>query len=127
MSIQEHKNYPALLLDYYIDQLAEYIVLDSDVLCALCLWKGSCVDQVSGLTCRAGIKAWLVERRLAFEKSIAEEIGKEFAYLDTLRSTGDANINEDRLQQQFPQWDMKWHAAVLQMWTENNRERTAGK
>lgn len=49
-------------LSFYIDQLAESIVLSNTVhACGLCA-IGDCAEQVSGLTCRNGVKAWLLQQ-----------------------------------------------------------------
>ena len=56
-------------LAYFIDQLAEELVLSEDMsTCQMCSY-GGCESQVSGLVCRNGVKAWLLERAGAyFEK-----------------------------------------------------------
>ena len=46
----------------FIDQLAEDIVQNENICsCNMCSMRG-CSSQVSGLTCRNGIKAWLLSR-----------------------------------------------------------------
>lgn len=128
MSIQEHKDYPALLLEYYIDQLAEHIVLDADGMCSLCV-RGSCYYQVSGLTCRNGVKAWLLERRPEYEEFLTEELQKEFHYLDELRSSNVTNMYGavPYLQEQFPYWSEAWYAHVLKIWMDTYTERMSEK
>ena len=49
-------------LSFYIDQLAEEVVLNNNICaCQLCA-IGNCSSQVSGLTCRNAVKAWLLKR-----------------------------------------------------------------
>ena len=49
-------------LAYFIDQLAEELVLDAELpSCRICA-IGDCASQVSGLTCRNAVKAWLLSR-----------------------------------------------------------------
>ncbi len=49
-------------LAYFIDQLAEEIVLDENICpCNMCA-IGECMSQVSGLVCRNGVKSWLVSK-----------------------------------------------------------------
>lgn len=49
-------------LAWFIDQLAEKIVLDDNIYpCSMCALR-SCPREVSGLTCRNGVKAWLLSR-----------------------------------------------------------------
>lgn len=53
-------------LAWFIDQLAEEIVLNNDIYpCTMCA-IGSCSGQVSGLTCRNGVKAWLLSQAKRF-------------------------------------------------------------
>lgn len=53
-------------LAWFIDQLAEEIVLNNDIHpCTMCA-IGSCPGQVSGLTCRNGVKAWLLSQAKRF-------------------------------------------------------------
>ena len=50
----------------FIDQLSEEIVLDNDIYaCAMCAMS-TCNSQVSGMTCRNGVKAWLLTRAKQF-------------------------------------------------------------
>ncbi len=60
-----HKLEPLTLpteLAYFIDQLAEDIVLDENIRpCDMCS-IGECMSQVSGLVCRNGVKAWLLSK-----------------------------------------------------------------
>ena len=49
-------------LSFFIDRLAEDIVLDDSICqCSMCS-IGSCSSQVSGLVCRNAVKAWLLSR-----------------------------------------------------------------
>jgi len=53
-------------LAWFIDQLAEEIVLNNDIYpCAMCAMP-TCTSQVSGLTCRNGVKAWLLSQAERF-------------------------------------------------------------
>lgn len=55
----ECKDSDSLPLRYYIDQLAEEIVLDHAGMCSFCVWD-ECDHQQSGLTCRNGVKEYLI-------------------------------------------------------------------
>lgn len=49
-------------LSYFIDRLAEDIVLDERIpTCGMCV-IGDCSSQVNGVTCRNGIKTWLLNK-----------------------------------------------------------------
>lgn len=49
-------------LAYFIHQLAEDVVLDDKInQCSMCA-IGHCTNQVSSLTCRNAVKAWLLTR-----------------------------------------------------------------
>ena len=49
-------------LAWFMDQLAEEIVLNDNIYpCAMCA-MATCTSQVSGLTCRNGVKAWLLSQ-----------------------------------------------------------------
>lgn len=53
-------------LAWFIDQLSEEIVLDNHIYaCAMCAMP-TCNSQVSGMTCRNGVKAWLLTRAKQF-------------------------------------------------------------
>lgn len=55
-------------LEYFIDQLAEEIVLDDKIVpCDMCE-IGSCDHQVSGMLCRKGVKHWLLDRATDYQK-----------------------------------------------------------
>ena len=53
-------------LAWFIDQLSEEIVLDNNIYaCAMCAMP-TCNSQVSGMTCRNGVKAWLLTKAKQF-------------------------------------------------------------
>lgn len=53
-------------LAWFIDQLAEEIVLNNAIYpCTMCSMP-TCTSQVSGLTCRNGVKAWLLSQAERF-------------------------------------------------------------
>ena len=53
-------------LAWFIDQLAEEVVLNNDIYsCAMCSMP-TCTSQVSGLACRKGVKAWLLSQAERF-------------------------------------------------------------
>lgn len=53
-------------LAYFIDQLAEESVLSEEIpSCCICAIR-ECPGQVSGLTCRNAVKAWLLGRAKAY-------------------------------------------------------------
>lgn len=121
--------YYNLLLEYFIDQLAEYIVLDTDIpMCSLCV-RGSCDQQVSGLTCRCGVRDQLTAHRELFSRGLPEELQKQFHYLDALRSSGAVNMYEavPYLEKEFPRWSQAWYKALLRLWMETYQERMADK
>ncbi len=68
-----HKLEPLTLpteLAYFIDQLAEDIVLDEKIRpCDMCS-IGECMSQVSGLVCRNGVKAWLLSKADKYLKGV---------------------------------------------------------
>jgi hypothetical protein len=56
----------------FIDYLAEEIVLDEHICrCGLCI-HGECQQQVSGLVCRNGVEAWLLEHFRRYEQHLRE-------------------------------------------------------
>lgn len=129
MNLQEHPSYSGVLLEYFIDQLAEYIVLDADIpMCSLCV-RGSCDHQVSGLTCRCGVRDWLTTHRELFSRGLPEEIQKQFCYLDALRSSNAVNMYgaAPYLEKEFPHWSQAWYKALLRLWMETFQERTEAK
>lgn len=53
-------------LAWFIDQLSEKIVLEKSIYaCAMCAIK-DCPSQASGMTCRNGVKAWLLSQANEF-------------------------------------------------------------
>ena len=85
------KKTSATPLNYYIDQLAEYIVLDANVnMCGLCI-RGSCNSQQSGLTCRYGVKAFLQNKAGEFADVLKMDLQHNRAYYEFLdtRSGGE--------------------------------------
>ena len=53
-------------LAWFIDRLSEEIVLNNDIYaCSMCAMP-TCTSQVSGMTCRNGVKAWLLKRAEQF-------------------------------------------------------------
>ncbi len=53
-------------LAWFIDQLSEEIVLNNDIYaCSMCAMP-ACTSQASGMTCRNGVKAWLLTRAEQF-------------------------------------------------------------
>lgn len=53
-------------LAWFIDQLPEKIILEKSIYaCAMCAIK-DCPSQASGMTCRNGIKAWLLSQANEF-------------------------------------------------------------
>jgi len=72
-------------LNYYIDQLAEYIVLDAEAnMCGLCI-HGECNSQQSGLTCRYGVKAFLQGKSGDFADVLQMDLRHNRAYYDYLK------------------------------------------
>lgn len=71
-----HKLEPFTLspdLACFIDQLAEDLVLsDNNCTCDMCSING-CSSQISGVTCKNGIKAWLLSKAGQFLPSNSEE------------------------------------------------------
>lgn len=58
-----------LPLTYYIDRLAEDITLEYMGMCDLCVHK-RCDSQQSGLTCRRGVKAYLLSLIPGYEETL---------------------------------------------------------
>ena len=83
------KKTSAIPLNYYIDQLAEYIVLDANVnVCGLCI-RGSCNSQQSGLTCRYGVKAFLQNKAGEFADVLEMDLQHNRAYYEFLDTRAD--------------------------------------
>ena len=90
-------------LSYYIDRLAEDLVLDETTgLCSMCV-VGGCESQVSGMTCRNGVKTWLLNKAKGYAEDMPVREEQYFAFLDKLRISG-CEISQARqqLEQAFP-------------------------
>lgn len=90
-------------LNYFIDRLAEDIVLDERIpTCGMCV-IGDCSSQVSGVTCRNGIKTWLLNKVKEYAGDMPVREEQYFAFLDRLRVSGcDIAQARQRLEQAFP-------------------------
>jgi len=115
-----HENSDAPLM-FYIDQLAEDITLNYPLAsCKLCI-RGSCDSQQSGLTCRGGVKAFLMSRIKEYAdnfKTAVEENKRYFDYLDRESVTKpiDRITSQHALIQAFPELN-EFHArAVISIW-----------
>lgn len=127
MPMKEHKSDPVMLLEYFINQLANYIVEETEIVCSVCSRDSCSLQPTNCLSCRDGVKAWLMERRHEFEESLPGEIDREFSFLDNLRASGAVNMYGavPYLQEAFPQWSQDWHKWILRTWMETCKERTA--
>lgn len=65
-----------LSLTCFIDQLAEDITLDYMGMCDLCVHK-QCDGQQSGLTCRNGVKVYLLNLIPKYSKKINVEVNND--------------------------------------------------
>lgn len=92
-----------MALAYYVDRLAEDIVSSEDICsCHMCV-IGNCGSQVSGMTCRNGVKTWLLGKRKEYSQDMALREEKIFAYLDRLRQSGaDMARAKELLEERFP-------------------------
>ena len=90
-------------LNYFIDRLAEDLVLDEKVqMCSMCV-IGGCEGQVSGMTCRNGVKTWLLNKVKAYAGDMPVREEQYFAFLDRLRVSGcEISQARERLEQAFP-------------------------
>ena len=90
-------------LDYFIDRLAEDIVLSGGAsMCGMCV-IGGCDSQVSGMTCRNGVKTWLLNRKKQYAADMPAREARYFALLDDLRLSGcDIDQARKRLEEVFP-------------------------
>ena len=60
-----HTRFPTDLA-WFIDRLSEEIVLNHEIYaCSMCAMP-TCTSQDSGMTCRNGVKAWLLKRAEQF-------------------------------------------------------------
>ena len=127
MPMKEHPRDPAMLLEYFINQLADHIVEETDITCSVCAC-GSCHLQPSDSpTCRNGVREWLKGRRYEFEENLPGVIDQEFSFLDDLRASGAVNMYGalPYLKEAMPQWSQDWHKWILRTWMETCKERTA--
>ena len=90
-------------LSYFIDRLAEDLVLDEKIqMCRMCV-IGGCEGQVSGMTCRNGVKTWLLNKVKAYAEDMPVRDEQYFAFLDRLRVSGcEFSQARERLEQAFP-------------------------
>ena len=90
-------------LSYFIDRLAEDLVLDEKIqMCSMCV-IGGCESQVSGMTCRNGVKTWLLNKVKAYAEDMPVREEQYFAFLDRLRVSGcEISQARERLEQAFP-------------------------
>ncbi len=93
----------SVALNYFIDRLAEDLVLDEKVqMCSMCV-IGGCESQVSGMTCRNGVKTWLLNKVKAYAGDMPVREEQYFAFLDRLRVSGcEISQARQRLEQAFP-------------------------
>lgn len=93
----------SVALNYFIDRLAEDLVLDEKVqMCSMCV-IGGCESQVSGMTCRNGVKTWLLNKVKAYARDMPVREEQYFAFLDRLRVSGcEISQARQRLEQAFP-------------------------
>lgn len=70
--------------------------------CAACV-IGGCESQVSGMTCRNGVKTWLLNKVKAYAEDMPVREEQYFAFLDRLRVSGcEISQARERLEQAFP-------------------------
>ena len=109
----------SVALNYFIDRLAEDLVLDEKVqMCSMCV-IGGCESQVGGMTCRNGVKTWLLNKVKAYAGDMPVREEQYFKFLDRLRVSGcEISQARQRLEQAFPH--LKWCAdgvdAILCAW-----------
>lgn len=90
-------------LSYFIDRLAEDLVLDEKIqMCSMCV-IGGCESQVSGMTCRNGVKTWLLNKVKEYAEDMPVREERYFSFLDGLRVSGcEFSQARERLEQAFP-------------------------
>lgn len=90
-------------LNYFIDRLAEDLVLDGTLqICGMCV-IGGCESQVSGMTCRNGVKTWLLNKVKEYAEDMSVREERYFSFLDGLRVSGcEFSQARQRLEQAFP-------------------------
>lgn len=106
-----------LALGYFIDRLAEDIALDGEVeSCRMCV-IGACQSQVSGMTCRNGVKTWLINKAKGYVADAPEREKQYFAFLDAL-SPPDITTAVARLEERYPhfKWSANGAEAVANQW-----------
>lgn len=90
-------------LNYFMDRLAEDLVLDGNIrTCNMCV-IGNCGSQVSGMTCRNGVKTWLLNKAKEYAEDMPVREERYFSFLDRLRVSGcELSQARQRLEQAFP-------------------------
>ena len=114
----ECKEVNSLPLRYYIDQLAEDIVLEHPNRCSFCI-RGSCDNQQSGLTCRYGVKEFLVGKIKPYSDNLEASLvmyKDHYALLDGLNSENCISDAENRLEEAFPGLSEYNAHAILSTW-----------
>lgn len=124
MNLEKHSEFSALTQEFFIDQLAEEIVLEHPD-CGMCI-RGGCDHQMSGLTCRCGVREWLTAKKHNYDAELTAELEKQFRYLDQLRESSVTNMYgaAPYLEQAFPRWSREWYQNVLRLWMDTFGERT---
>lgn len=106
-----------LALDYFIDRLAEDIVLDNQMdSCRICV-IGECQSQVGGMTCRNGVKTWLINKVKEYVADAPERDERYFAFLDAL-APSDVITAVSSLEERYPhfKWSANGAEAVVHEW-----------
>lgn len=90
-------------LNYFIDRLAEDLVFGEITgLCSMCV-IGSCNSQVSGITCRNGVKTWLLNKVKEYAGDMSAREERYFAFLDRLGLSGcETTQARQQLERAFP-------------------------
>lgn len=119
----------SVALNYFIDRLAEDLVLDEKVqMCSMCV-IGGCEGQVSGMTCRNGVKTWLLNKVKAYAEDMPVREEQYFAFLDRLRVSG-CEISQARqsLEQAFPRLKRSADGAdaILCAWQHQRNQAKGG-
>ena len=109
----------SVALNYFIDRLAEDLVLDETGQMSRMCVLGGCESQVGGMTCRNGVKTWLLNKVKAYAGDMPVREEQYFTFLDRLRVSGcEISQARQRLEQAFPH--LKWCAdgvdAILCAW-----------
>lgn len=92
-----------LALSYFIDRLAEDVVLEGPgSTCDMCV-VGGCSSPVSDMTCRNGVKTWLLNKAKAYAGDMPVREEQYFSFLDYCFDSGcDTTQAKRRLEQKFP-------------------------